>query len=98
VFKIKYNLDGNINKYKAHLVEKGFSQIASLNFGETFSLIVKINSIKILLALVAHFDFEFHQFDIKTTFLHGIVHEDIYMKLPKGLDIPKSNLQQVYKL
>jgi hypothetical protein len=72
--------------------------LQSLDFGKTFSLIVKINSIKILLALDAHFDFEVHQFDIKTTFLHGIVHEDIYMKLPKGLDIPKSNLQQVYKL
>jgi len=63
-----------------------------------FSLIVKINSIRILLALAAHFDFEVHQFDMKTTILHGIPHEDIYMKLLESLDIPKSNLQQVCKL
>jgi len=80
VFKIKYNLDGNISKYKAHLVAKRFTQIVSLDFEEIFSPIVKINSKRILLTLAAHFDFEVHQFDIKTTFLHGILHENIYMK------------------
>jgi hypothetical protein len=79
---------------KNALRQKGFTQIASLDLGETFFSIEKINSIRILLALAIHFDFEVHQFNIKTTFLH----ENIYMKLPKSLDISKSNLQQVWKL
>lgn len=45
-----------------------------------------------------HFDLEVHQFDIKITFLCGILHEKIYMKIPKGLKNPKLELQHVYKL
>lgn len=68
-FQNKYKLDGSINVYKACLVAKGFTQVASWNFGETFSIVVKVNCIHIILTLAKHFNFEVHKFDIKVTFL-----------------------------
>ncbi len=61
---------------------KGFT----LHCGKTFSLVIEIDSIQILLTLATHFDFEVQQFDVKTTFLYGLfVHEEIFMELLEGL-------------
>jgi len=58
----------------------------TLHCGKTFSLVIKIDSIQIVLTLVTHFDFEVQQFDVKTTFLYGVfVHEEIFMELLEGL-------------
>jgi hypothetical protein len=58
----------------------------TLHYGKTFSLVIKIDSIQILLTLLTHFDFEVQQFDVKTTFLYGLfVHEGILMELLEGL-------------
>jgi hypothetical protein len=97
-FQNKYKPHGSINVHKTCLMAKGFTQVASWDFGETFSIIVKINCVHIILTFAKHFDLEVHQFDIKITFLCGILHEKIYMKIPKGLKNPKLELQQVCKL
>jgi len=55
-----------------------------VDFVEIFSHVVKHSSIRILLAMVAHFDMELEEMDVKTTFLHGKVDETIYMKQPTG--------------
>jgi hypothetical protein len=70
------------------LVAKGLTQFIEIDYVETFSPIVKINSICILLALVVHYDYEVHQFDVKTTFLNVILHEHIYMVILEGLTTP----------
>ncbi len=67
---------------------KGLTQFVEIDYVETFSPIIKINSICILLALVAHNDYEIHQFDVKTTFLNVILHEHIYMVILEGLTAP----------
>ena len=85
IFKIKYKVDGSVAKYKAHLVARGFSQIPGVDYGETYSPIVKITSIRVLLALATQLHLEVHQFDIKTAFLHGLLDAEIYMELPEGL-------------
>ena len=97
VFKIKTNADGTIDKYKARLVARGFSQVQGIDYTETFSPVVKLNSIKVLLALATQYNFEIHQLDVKTTFLNGNLDEEIYMSLPDGLPTP-SNPQLVCKL
>ena len=84
VYKTKKNSLGNIERYKARLVAKEFTQKEGIDYKETFSLVSKKDSLHIILALVAHFDFELQQMDVKTTFLNGELEEEVYMKQPEG--------------
>ena len=63
---------------------KGFTQKERIDFKDTCSPVVKFNSIRLLLAIVAHLDLELHQMDVKTTFLNGDLSEEIYMRQPEG--------------
>jgi len=84
VFKKKMNVEGKVEKYKARLVAKGYSQVPGIDFGDIFSPVAKVTSIRLLLSVAAAFDFEIEQMDVKTTFLHGDLEEEIYMKQPEG--------------
>jgi hypothetical protein len=70
----------DIVEYKARLVAKGYSQVEGIDFGEIFSPVAKLTSIRFLLFIVVAFDLEVEQMDVKTTFLHGDLEEEIYMK------------------
>jgi len=85
VFKIKRRPDRTIDKFKAHLVAKGFTQIEGIDYEETFSAVVRIASVRLVLALLAHLDLELFQMDVKTTFLNGNLEEEIYIDQPIGL-------------
>lgn len=76
---------------------RGFTQIQGIDYMETFSHVVKTNSIKVLLALATQYDLEIHQLDVKTAFLNGYIEEDIYMTIPEGFSLP-SNSDLVCKL
>ena len=80
----KMNVEGKVEKYKAQLVAKGYSQVPRIDFGDIFSLVAKVTSIRLLLSVAAAFDFKVEQMDVKTTFLHGDLEEEIYMKKPEG--------------
>jgi len=84
VYKTKHDPNGNVEKYKARLVAKGFTQREGIDYNETFSLVSCKDSFRIIMALVAHFDLELHQMDVKTAFLNGDLKEKVYMKQPKG--------------
>ena len=79
MFKKKIGSDGGIEKYKARLVAKGYSQVEGVDYGEIFSLVAKMTSIRFLLSIVVAYDLEVEKMDVKTTFLHGDLEEDIYM-------------------
>ena len=79
VFKTKRDSQGNIECYKVCLVAKGFTQKDGIDYKETFLLVSKKNSFRIIMALVAHYDLELHQMDVKTAFLNGDLEEDVYM-------------------
>ena len=81
VFKIKKNSLGNIERYKARLVAKGFTQKEGTDYIETFSPVSKKDSFRVIMDLVAHFDMELHQMDVKITFLNGDLEEEVYMKV-----------------
>ncbi|GJX10760.1 retrovirus-related pol polyprotein from transposon TNT 1-94 [Tanacetum coccineum] len=70
VLRTKRDSKGNVERYKARLVAKGYTQKNGVDYNETFSPVSKKDSLRIILALVAHFDLELHQMDVKTAFLN----------------------------
>eukprot|EP00253_Pinus_taeda_P011256 PITA_11256 len=84
VAKLKWKVDGSIERYKARLVAKGYSQVEGIDFHEIFSLVVKLVSIHTVLALTTLLNLELEQLDVKTTFLHGDLDEELYMEQPEG--------------
>ena len=81
-----------LDRHKAHLVAKGFSQVEGIYYTETFSPLAKINSIPLFLSLATSFKWEVHQMGVKSAFLHGDLHEKIYMEQPPGFIQKESNL------
>ena len=70
--------------FKARLVAKGFKQKKGVDFDEILSLIVKMTTFRCILGLVVAKDMELIQMDVKTSFLHGDLHDEIYMVDPEG--------------
>ena len=97
VFRIKYNAEGNVDRFKARLVAKGFLQKEGLDYNETFAPVAKFSSIRCILAIAAIDDAEVHQMDVKTAFLNGELNEDIYMEQPEGF-VKESEKNLVCKL
>ncbi|GAA0168844.1 hypothetical protein LIER_23468 [Lithospermum erythrorhizon] len=71
-------------RYKARPVVKGFAQRQNIDYDEIFSLVVKMTSIREVLGLVAVFNLEIEQLDVKTAFLHGDLDEDVFMEQLEG--------------
>ena len=86
LFKIKRNADGSVNKYKARLCAKGYTQRLGVDFNETFAPVAKMTSIRVMLAISAEMDLEVQQFDVNTAFLYGTIDEELYMKQPTGFE------------
>ena len=79
--------DETIDKYKARLVVKGFRK-KGIDCFDSYSLVTRITSIRMLIALPAVYGFEIHQMDLKTAFLKGELEEEIYMEQPEGFVFP----------
>ncbi|KAL0373874.1 UNVERIFIED_CONTAM: Retrovirus-related Pol polyprotein from transposon TNT 1-94 [Sesamum radiatum] len=94
IFKLKNENDSL--RYKARLVAKGFTQKEGIDYTEIFSPVVKYTTVRIILALTAHFDWELKQMDVKTAFLHGDLDENIYMAQPWVLLITEILSMYVY--
>ena len=94
VFRVNQGVDGPIQRYKARLCGRRFQQQPGLDYTETFAPVVRYNSLRVLLAIVAYLDLEMTQSDIKTAFLYGELEEDLFMKIPEGLH-PKLDADKV---
>ena len=88
IFKKKMKADGSIDKYKARLVIKGYKQREGLDYFDTYSLVTRISSIRMLIAITAIHNLEIHQMDVKTAFLNGDLDEEIYMEQPEWIIVP----------
>nr|GEW67489.1 hypothetical protein [Tanacetum cinerariifolium] len=88
LFKHKFNADGSLSRYKARLVANGRSQQQGLDCDETFSLVVKPDTIRTVLSLAVSREWPIHQLDVKNAFLHGHLSETVYMHQSRGFVNP----------
>ncbi|GKU90510.1 hypothetical protein SLEP1_g4499 [Rubroshorea leprosula] len=95
--KVKTWPDGKIERYKASLVARGFSQQYGIDYDETYNLIPKITTVRVLLALATSKSMKMWQMDLKNAFLHGEIDREIYMEQPCGFE-DKRHLEYVCKL
>lgn len=96
VFKILRNTTGNVFKFKARLCARGFMQREGVDYSETFSPVVRYDSLRVLLAVITQDDLDMIQFDVRTAFLHGILDEDILMEVLTGLQVSNETGGQEY--
>jgi hypothetical protein len=96
VFKNKQGEDGEVVRKKACLVAQDFSQVEGLDFGKTFTLVARLEAIRILLAFAASKGFKLYQMDVKSAFLNGVIQEEVYVRQPLGFKNPKYP-NRVYK-
>ena len=82
VFKTKLNANRIVERYKARLVAQGFFQIPNLDFGETFSLVIKQTAIRLILSLSMTMGWTMRQLDVKNALLHGFLKEKVFMEQP----------------
>ena len=97
VFKNKTDTAGNITRNKARLVAQGYTQVEGIDFDETFALVVRIESIRLLLVVACILNVKLYQMDAKSAFLNGILNEKVYVEQPKGFEHAHF-LDHVYKL
>jgi hypothetical protein len=99
VFRIKRNAEGKIQKYKARLVARGFTQVFGQDYYDTFSLVARLASFRAILALAARFDWEIDMFDFIGAYLNGELDEDeeIYMQPPPGYEGQGENVLRLRK-
>ncbi|KAK1628713.1 hypothetical protein QYE76_003028 [Lolium multiflorum] len=85
IFKNKQDESGTVIRNKARLVAQGYSQVEG---GETFAPVARLESTRILLAFASHHGFKFQKMDVKSAFLNGPLHEEVYVKQPPGFEDP----------
>ena len=86
IYKTKQDSKGNVEINESCLVTKGFTQKEDIDYKETFSLISFKDSFRIIMALVAHYDLELDQIDMKTMFLKGEIEETINIVQPENFE------------
>lgn len=86
VYKTKYNPDGSVARLKSRLCAKGFTQVAGIDFTETFAPTVKFTTLRLIFSLAAHFGLHLEQTDVDCAFLYADLKEEIYMEQPQGFE------------
>ncbi|GJX79920.1 retrotransposon protein, putative, ty1-copia subclass [Tanacetum coccineum] len=91
IYKVKLDEMGGHLKNKARLVARGYRQEEGIDFEESFAPVARLDAIRISLAYAAHMNMIVYQMDVKTTFLNGIMREEVYVSQPYGF-VDKDNL------
>jgi hypothetical protein len=88
VYQIKHKPDGSIDQYKARLVAKGFKQCYDIDYDDTFSPVVKLSTIRLVISIAVSQGWSLHQLDVQNAFLHGVLEKEVFMKQPPGFEDP----------
>ena len=83
IYKIKLNQEGDIQKHKARLVARGFTQKPGIDFYETFSPVDRLETIRTVIVVAVQKKWKIFQLDVKSTFLNGKLDEEIYFEQPQ---------------
>lgn len=97
IFKVKCHPSGTIERYKARLVVRGFEQQAGRDYFETFAPVARYESMRIMVALAAHYNLQITQFDVKTAFLYGDIDEVVYIQAPQGIKLKPNQALRLNK-
>jgi hypothetical protein len=84
VYKVKHNIDGSVTKYKTRLVAKGYAQTYGIDYEETYNLVAKMTTVKVIITMAVAKGWLLHQMDVNNVFLHGDLQEEVYMEQPPG--------------
>ena len=98
VYVTKRDAAGKVVRYKARLVAKGYAQRYGIDYEETYAPVCRIGSIRVLIALAAHFDWEVHHMDVTSAYLNGDLQETVYMQQPTGFEVTGAQAAHVCKL
>lgn len=92
VYKVKTKSDGQVERYKARLVARGFQQAHGRDYDETFAPVAHMTTVRTLIAVAATRSWTISQMDVKNAFLHGDLHEEVYMHPPPGVEAPPGHV------
>ncbi|GJU69147.1 zinc finger, CCHC-type containing protein [Tanacetum coccineum] len=88
IFKRKLKVDGTVEKFKARLVIQGFKQKSGIDYFDTYALVARISTIRLLIAMASSHSLIIHQVNVKTAFLNGKLEDEVYMNQPLGFIMP----------
>jgi hypothetical protein len=97
VYKTKYNANGKVEKHKARLVAKSFTHHHGIDYNETFAPLERLDTIRMVLSIAVQNNWKVYQMNVKSTFLNGILEEEVYIKQPPGYEVLGEE-HKVYKL
>jgi hypothetical protein len=97
VYKTKLNEKGEIEKQKVRLVARGFSQQPSIDYGESFAPVARLDIFRIFFAIEAQDKWPIYQMDVKSALLNGVLNEEVYVTQPPVFEV-KTQEHRVYKL
>jgi len=92
VFKVRRNSDGSVERFKARIVAKGYSQVEGLDYDETFAPVMRYDLLCLIIALALHLGLNMSQADIKSALLNRDLNEEVWIMTPPGIGLDRKVL------